>query len=82
MPVVLRVRGYKFWFYSADLGEPAHVHVGRGEKLAKYWLQPVHVARAGRFSPVELREIERIIESQHGFLMNAWESEQAKSGNR
>ncbi len=25
MPVFLRVRGYKFWFYEADLVEPIHV---------------------------------------------------------
>jgi hypothetical protein len=29
MPVVLRIRGYKFWFYESDLGEPPHVHVGK-----------------------------------------------------
>jgi hypothetical protein len=28
MPVILRIRGYKFWFYESDLGEPPHVHVG------------------------------------------------------
>jgi hypothetical protein len=31
---------------------------------------------------VELREIERIIANQLGFLMQAWESEQAKRDNR
>ena len=34
MPVVLRVRGYKFWFYEAGLGEPPHVHVGKDGKEA------------------------------------------------
>lgn len=29
MPVILRVRGYRCWFYEADLDEPAHVHVGK-----------------------------------------------------
>jgi hypothetical protein len=82
MPVILRVRGYKFWFYSADLDEPAHVHVGLANKQAKYWLRPVRLARAGRFRQVELREIERIIDRQQGFLMQAWESEQAKRDNR
>ena len=61
MPVVLRVKGYKFWFYEADLDEPPHVHVGKERKVAKYWLDPVRVARAGRFKRVDLREIERII---------------------
>ena len=82
MPVILRVKGYKFWFYEADLGEPPHVHVGRENMEAKYWLQPVKLSRAGRFKPVELREIERIIDDNRDFLLNAWEVEQSKYANR
>ena len=59
MPVVLRVKGYKFWFYEVDLDEPPHVHVGREGKEAKFWLDPIKLARVGGFKPVELREIER-----------------------
>jgi hypothetical protein len=58
MPVVLRVKGYRFWFYEADLDEPAHVHVGKEGHEAKYWLNPVRVVRAGRFRPVDLREMD------------------------
>lgn len=81
MPVVLRVKSYKFWFYEADLDEPPHVHVGTEGKEAKYWLEPVRLARAGRFKPVELREIERIIEDNLSFLLNAWAREQGKRVN-
>jgi len=81
MPVVLRVKGYKFWFYEADIDEPPHVHVGKERKEAKYWLDPVRVARAGRFKPVDLREIERIIQDNLDFLLNAWEEEQSKRAN-
>jgi len=81
MPVVLRVKGYKFWFYEADIDEPPHVHVGKERKEAKYWLDPVRVARAGRFKPVDLREIERIINDNLDFLLNAWEEEQSKRAN-
>jgi len=49
MPVVLRVQGYKFWFYMADVVEPPHVHVGKDGNEAKFWLKPVKVAREGRF---------------------------------
>lgn len=41
MPVILRVKGYRFWFYEADLDEPPHVHVGKAGMEAKYWLNPV-----------------------------------------
>ncbi len=38
MPVVLRVQGYKFWFYMADIIEPPHIHVGKDGNEAKSWL--------------------------------------------
>jgi hypothetical protein len=82
MPVILRVKGYKFWFYEADLDEPPHVHVGREGKEAKYWLRPIKMSRAGRFRPVELREIEYIIEDNLDFLLNSWTKEQAKRVHR
>jgi hypothetical protein len=81
MPVVLRVRGYKFWFYEADLAEPPHVHVGKSGNEAKFWLKPVEVARAGRFQEVELRAMERIIDENLEFLLSAWEQEKSKHVN-
>ena len=82
MPVVLRVKGYKFWFYEADLDEPPHVHIGKAGQEAKFWLKPVKLERAGRLKPVELREIERLIEDNHDFLLRAWEKERSKRANR
>ena len=81
MPIILRVKGYRFWFYEADLDEPPHVHVGKEGQEAKYWLDPVKIARAGRFKPVDLREIERIINDNRSFLLRAWEKEQTKRAN-
>lgn len=78
MPVVLRVKGYKFWFYEADLNEPPHVHVGRESKEAKFWLTPVRKSRAGGFRAIELRDIERIIDDHLDFLLNVWVMEQSK----
>ena len=50
MPVVLRVNGYKFFFYEADVvGEPPYIHVTKEGNEAKYWLDPVKAAREGRF---------------------------------
>jgi hypothetical protein len=42
MPVVLRIRGYCFFFYSNEGSprEPPHVHVEAGDKEAKFWLSP------------------------------------------
>lgn len=78
MPVVLRVKGYKFWFYQADLTEPPHVHVAKDGKEAKYWLQPIDLARAGRFKSVDHNEISKIIRQNIDFLLNVWNEEQIK----
>ena len=45
MPVVLRIKGYRFSFYEADLDEPPHVHVRKAGNEAKYWLNPVDFQR-------------------------------------
>jgi hypothetical protein len=43
MPTVLRVGGYRFFFYSADADEPPHIHVAREDNVAKFWLSPVRL---------------------------------------
>jgi hypothetical protein len=44
-------------------------------------LSPVRSARTGRFRPVELREVERLIGENLEFLLLAWEREQSKRAN-
>jgi hypothetical protein len=82
MPVVLRVKGYRFWFYEADLDEPPHVHVGKDDKEAKYWMEPIALARPGRFREHELNEITRILTAYKDDILGVWQKEQQKHGNR
>jgi len=82
MPVVLRVRGYRFWFYQVDLDEPPHVHIGKDGKEAKFWVSPIALARAGRFRDYELNEIRRILVIHQDDILRAWQKEQQKRGNR
>ncbi len=82
MPVILRVNGYKFFFYEADVAnEPPHVHIVKDGNEGKFWLDPVRVAREGRFRKSDLRAIERIIKGNLEFLLSAWEKEKSKHGN-
>lgn len=60
MPVVLRYRGYRFFFYSneGDPLEPLHIHVRKGKALAKLWLAPYPtVAHAYGLSAHELKDL-------------------------
>ena len=61
MPVVLRSGPYRFYFYSHEPDEPPHVHVDRDDASAKFWLDPVGLARNLGFPAHELHKIERII---------------------
>jgi hypothetical protein len=45
---------------------------------AKYWLEPVKIARKGRFRKSDLRDIERIIEENLQFILKAWNEEKSK----
>jgi Domain of unknown function (DUF4160) len=80
MPVVLRIRGYRFWFYEADLDEPPHVHVGKQSGEAKYWLNPVGLSKSRGFHEYELTEIQKIVAEHRDELLDAWRREEVKRG--
>ena len=51
MPTVLTYGPFRFYFYAGDRSEPPHVHVERDNFVAKFWLDPVVVARAAASIP-------------------------------
>jgi hypothetical protein len=44
MPTILRTNGFRFFFYSNENDEPAHVHVEKGNAEGKIWLAPTLAA--------------------------------------
>jgi len=72
MPVVLRIEGFAFSFFSSDAKERKHVHVRKAEGKAKFWLDPIELATSQGFSPHELRLISRIIMKHDKRLREAW----------
>lgn len=79
MPVVLRVRGFRIWFYQADLAEPIHVHVGKSGAEAKYWMDPIELANSRGFANHELNRISEILALHRREIMAAWQNEQRKA---
>jgi hypothetical protein len=63
---------YRFFFTSSDRDEPAHIHVERDGMVAKFWLQPVRLAKSSRFAAHELWKMEREIKEYHSQMMEAW----------
>jgi hypothetical protein len=72
MPTVLVSGPYRFFFFSNEGGEPPHVHVRRGNQLAKYWLQPVALAASTNFASHELREVRGIVFRHQVQFLEAW----------
>jgi hypothetical protein len=72
VPTVSRIGPYRFFFYAGDRDEPAHVHVERDDKIAKFWLEPVRLQSSGGFSRVEIGRIQRILHRRQRNLLEAW----------
>ena len=68
MPTVLVVGAFRFHFYSNEKGEPPHIHVDFYDNDAKFWLEPIGLARNKGIPVHKLREAERIIRTNHALL--------------
>lgn len=73
MPTVLRSGPYRFYFYSHEPNEPPHIHIDHDDLSAKFWLDPVQLARNFGFRARELREIQSIVTEHQRSLLEAWD---------
>jgi len=72
MPTVLRIRNYRFFFFSNEGNEPPHIHVESGNKYAKFWLEPVQLERSVDFNARELNEIRKLVLENLNVLKEKW----------
>ncbi|RUT31002.1 DUF4160 domain-containing protein [Arsenicitalea aurantiaca] len=72
MPTVLRLDGFRFFFYSGENDEPPHIHVESGDRIAKYWLTPVELALSKRFRAHELSSLRAIVTANRSMFIKAW----------
>jgi hypothetical protein len=56
VPTLLIVDGFRFHFFSREGSEPPHVHVRKGDAVAKCWLQPVRLEVSEGFNPSEAHQ--------------------------
>ena len=72
MPTVLRIGAIRFFFYSNEMGEPPHIHIQHDTQKAKFWLNPVRLSKSVRFTPRELRQLEKHVNDNKTMLLEAW----------
>jgi hypothetical protein len=73
MPTVLRIKGYRFFFFSNEGDEPIHIHIEKAENYAKFWLDPVSIAVDFGFNSKQLREINLLIEENLELIKEKWD---------
>ena len=61
MPTILRIKSFRFHFYSDESKEPPHIHVETPDGECKFWLAPVRLARNKGVPANVVRKIERLV---------------------
>ena len=75
MPVVLRYKRFRFFFYSNEGAprEPIHVHVRSADGEAKLWLEPVvAIAVSTGYDAATLRELVDVASENRELIERAW----------
>ena len=73
MPTVLLLKGLRFFFYSNEGAEPAHIHVMKGSAEGKIWLEPeVQVAYLHRFNKNEEKDIWEAVITNLDYFKQKW----------
>lgn len=57
MPTVLKINGHRFFFFSNEGNESAHIHIETGSKYAKFWLNPVRLELSPGYNSKELTQL-------------------------
>lgn len=69
---MLRIRGFRFFFFSNEGDEPIHIHVESDDKYAKVWLMPVQLAKSVGYSARELNEIGKLVLENIDLFKEKW----------
>ncbi len=72
MPTLLIIGQYRFFFFSNEGNEPAHVHVECGNGLAKFWLHNAELAKSRGLRGHELSTIRRLVIEHKTSFLEAW----------
>ncbi len=77
MPTILRVRGWRVFFYSDEGQEPIHIHARKGGAECKLWLlvddYDIDVAWSYNLNPALRREIRKIVFDHFELIVEEWD---------
>ena len=72
MPTILLQNGFRFFFYANE-HLPIHIHVSKGDAIAKIELDPeIDIIYNRSFKPREIKQIVDIIVENYEYLIEQW----------
>jgi len=72
VPTILRLFGFRFFFYSNEGNEPPHVHVEKGDATGKYWINPIAEEYMDGFTKTEKKHVQKIILDHQEQFLTDW----------
>lgn len=71
MPTLLRVDGYRFFFFS-DEHLPKHIHIEKSDKYMRIELETLKVTDKYKMTSKEIRDVTAIVEKHKDDFLEAW----------
>ncbi|MBX7100369.1 MAG: DUF4160 domain-containing protein [Myxococcaceae bacterium] len=72
MPTLLLDGVLRFFFFSNEGNEPPHVHVEAGDAVAKFWLEPLRLARNHGLKQKDLARAKLLVEKHRSNFLERW----------
>ncbi len=72
MPTIITENGFRLFFYSNERNEPVHVHVDYQEARAKFWIDPVRLARNQGMNAGTLGKAGDLVSKHENLIKEKW----------
>jgi hypothetical protein len=72
MPTLIRLNGFRFYFYSHEPNEPPHIHIDKGDATIKIWLETLEVAKSRGFRAHEIGGILVLVAEKRTMFLEKW----------
>ena len=72
MPTVLRIDGYRFFFFS-DEHLPKHIHIEKADRYVRIEIETLEVTDSYNISHKEINKLRKLVEQNRETLRGAWD---------
>ena len=71
MPTILRIEGYRFFFFS-DEHLPQHIHIEKGDGYARIELESIEITDSYNLTSKELKKLSILVKQNSEKPRKAW----------